>query len=96
LAVAVGDRVRPGQPLGRLGNSGNSNAPHLHFQLMDGPTPLGSNGVPFTFSSFRAEGTLRNFAQLLVLGAKAKLSPAPSGTRQRQLPLNDEVVGFGP
>ena len=96
VPVSVGDRVRVGQPLGRLGNSGNSNAPHLHFQLMDGRVPLGSNGIPFTFSRFRAEGTLRNFAPLLILGAKAKIAARPSGLRQRQLPLNNEVVGFSP
>lgn len=94
VRVKVGDRVRVGEPLGLLGNSGNSNAPHLHFQLMDGPTPLASNGIPFTFSGFRAEGTLRNFAQLLVLGARAKLAPKPSGMRRGELPLNNEVVGF--
>lgn len=94
VRVRVGDRVSPGQPLGLLGNSGNSNAPHLHFQLMDGPVPLAANGIPFRFSSFRAEGTLRNLAPALVLGAKAKIAPRPAGARHRELPLNDEVVGF--
>jgi Peptidase family M23 len=42
LAVRVGDRVRRGQVLGRVGNSGSSDAPHLHFQLTDGPDPLAS------------------------------------------------------
>lgn len=94
VRVRVGDRVTVGQTLGLLGNSGNSNAPHLHFQLMDGPSPLGSNGIPFTFSRFRAEGTLRNFAPLMVLNAKAKVDRRPSGTRHRELPLNNEVVAF--
>ncbi|GAA5006831.1 M23 family metallopeptidase [Kitasatospora paranensis] len=31
VAVAVGDRVRTGQFLGRVGNSGNSTEPHLHL-----------------------------------------------------------------
>ena len=39
IAVAVGDELVAGQPLGRLGNSGNSLAPHLHFGLLDGPDP---------------------------------------------------------
>jgi Peptidase family M23 len=94
VRVKVGDPVRVGRPLGLLGNSGNSNVPHLHFQLMSGPTPLAANGVPFRFSSFREEGTLTNFAQALVLGAKAKLLPRPHGQRRRELPLNDEVVAF--
>ncbi|HEX8753738.1 MAG TPA: M23 family metallopeptidase [Solirubrobacterales bacterium] len=95
VRVRVGQRVSAGEPLGLLGNSGNSNVPHLHFQLMSGPTPLASNGIPFTFRRFRGEGTLANFKQLLVLGAKAKIEARPRGVRHRELPLNDQVVGFG-
>jgi hypothetical protein len=94
VRVKVGDRVSVGEPLGLLGNSGNSNVPHLHFQLMSGPTPLASNGIPFRFDRFRAEGTLTNFAHVLVLGAKAKLAPRPRGVHRAELPLNNEVVGF--
>lgn len=94
IMVRPGDRVRPGQPIARLGSSGNSNAPHLHFQLMDRPVPLAADGLPFRFDRFRAEGTLRNFAPVLVLGARAKLAPAPRGPRTAQLPLNNQVVGF--
>ncbi|HSU97457.1 MAG TPA: M23 family metallopeptidase, partial [Gemmatimonadaceae bacterium] len=32
VAVHVGDRVTRGQVLGKLGNTGNTSAPHLHFQ----------------------------------------------------------------
>ena len=52
LRVRVGDVVVPGQVLGRLGNSGNSTQPHLHFHVMDGPQPLGSRGVPFYIASW--------------------------------------------
>lgn len=76
--------------------SRNSNAPHLHFQLMDGPTPLGSEGLPFRFSAFTAEGTLTNFPQFFVLGAKAKLAGAPLGHKRAELPLNLQVIDFGP
>jgi len=47
ILVQKGDVVAPGQLLGRLGNSGNSTQPHLHFHVMDGPQPLGPRGVPF-------------------------------------------------
>jgi hypothetical protein len=96
VRVKVGERVHVGEVLGLLGNSGNSNAPHLHFQLMDGPSPLGSEGIPYRFSSFTAEGTLRNFGPFFVLGAKAKLAAAPRGPRHDELPLNLQVVDFGP
>jgi hypothetical protein len=96
VRVKVGQRVHRGEVLGLLGNSGNSNAPHLHFQLMDGPTPLGSEGIPYRFSAFTAEGTLTNFPRFFVLGAKAKVAGAPRGPRRAELPLNLQVVGFGP
>ncbi|MBS1844146.1 MAG: M23 family metallopeptidase [Actinobacteria bacterium] len=95
VGVKIGERVRPGDVLGLLGNSGNSNAPHLHFQLMDGPSPLGSEGIPYRFSSFTAEGRLANFPRFFVLGDKAKLRAAPRGPRQAALPLNLQVVDFG-
>lgn len=52
LKVKVGDKVKRGQALGLLGNSGNSTEPHLHFQVMDGPSPLGAEGIPYLIDSF--------------------------------------------
>ncbi|MFF7874780.1 M23 family metallopeptidase [Streptomyces californicus] len=49
LRVRAGDRVRAGQEIGRVGNSGNTTEPHLHFHLMDGPDPDAARGVPFTW-----------------------------------------------
>ncbi|HET9012381.1 MAG TPA: M23 family metallopeptidase, partial [Gemmatimonadaceae bacterium] len=45
LRVRVGDRVRRGQVVGLVGNSGNSTEPHLHFHVSDADSPLGSEGV---------------------------------------------------
>jgi murein DD-endopeptidase MepM/ murein hydrolase activator NlpD len=45
LRVKVGDRVRRGQVVGLVGNSGNSTEPHLHFHIADGVSPLGSEGM---------------------------------------------------
>ncbi|MFB4316063.1 M23 family metallopeptidase [Actinomadura sp. 21ATH] len=58
LRVAKGDRVRAGDPLGEVGNSGNSSEPHLHFHLMDGPRPLVAAGIPFAFP-YETDGELR-------------------------------------
>ncbi|MFH9198880.1 M23 family metallopeptidase [Streptomyces anulatus] len=49
LRVRAGDTVRAGQRLGRVGNSGNTTEPHLHFHLMDGPDLDNARGVPFTW-----------------------------------------------
>jgi hypothetical protein len=43
--------VKKGQVIGRLGNSGNSDAPHLHFQLMDGQSFLTARGLPCAFTN---------------------------------------------
>ncbi len=94
IAVKPGDRVHTGQLLGRLGSSGNSNAPHLHFQLMNGPSPLASEGIPYRFSRFSVAGTLTNFGGLFE-GAAARVKPEFAGPHRDQLPLNQQVVGFG-
>jgi murein DD-endopeptidase MepM/ murein hydrolase activator NlpD len=52
VAVGLGQRVRAGDQLGRVGHTGNSTAPHLHFQLMDGPDPLTAGGVPCAFRAY--------------------------------------------
>jgi murein DD-endopeptidase MepM/ murein hydrolase activator NlpD len=49
MTVGKGDRVRKRQLLGLLGNTGNSDGPHLHFHIMDGPSPLQPNGLPFVY-----------------------------------------------
>jgi hypothetical protein len=51
--VKPGDPVRQGQVIGRLGNSGISGGPHLHFSLMDGPDPLTARGLPCSFAGLR-------------------------------------------
>jgi hypothetical protein len=58
VKVKVGDQLSTGQVIAALGNTGNSDAPHLHFHVMSTPDPLRSDGLPFVFSSFRLESRL--------------------------------------
>ncbi len=51
IKVKKGDEVKQGQVLGLLGNSGNSSAPHLHFQLMQGTDILTARGLPCYFTN---------------------------------------------
>lgn len=63
LQVQVSDEVRAGQPLARVGNSGNTNAPHLHIEVLDGAPDLpnvassrfAQSGLPFGFKSILIE-----------------------------------------
>jgi murein DD-endopeptidase MepM/ murein hydrolase activator NlpD len=49
VGVAVGEQVQAGQVVGKLGNSGNSTEPHLHFHVTDGADTLLSVGLPVAF-----------------------------------------------
>lgn len=55
--VRVGERVRTGQLLARLGNSGNSSEPHLHVQLMDVRHPTAASGIPMCWPDLVVEPT---------------------------------------
>ena len=93
LRVRVGDRVTQGQVLGLLGNSGNSDFPHLHFHVTDSPSPLASDGLPYEFTSFESDGTLANGEEVLT-GGVAIFDPALSGPHSHQLPLDLQVINF--
>jgi len=86
LKVKLGDRVKRGQTLGLVGNSGNSTEPHLHFHIADGTTPLQSEGLPYLHDSFQLLGRCVSFS----LGCER---PAPA-TRSRELPMGNMLIRF--
>jgi hypothetical protein len=94
IRVQKGDRVRAGRVLGLLGNTGNTDGPHLHFHIMDGPSPLRSNGLPFTFTAYRGQGVVTDEAPLFA-GNPAPVDPAAlAGKARSMMPLNDQLVKF--
>jgi hypothetical protein len=56
LLVQPGTKVTKGQAIAKLGNTGNSNASHMHFHLMNGPSVLGSDGLPYVIDRFSYDG----------------------------------------
>ena len=97
VQVSVGDRVRRGQVLAKLGNTGNTLGPHLHFHLMEGPSVLCSNGIPYKIDSFAVAGqiSLSEFAKAPdVEGDWGKgMLPVPS-PRHDQYPMDLNIVTF--
>ncbi len=53
VAVEPGDEMAAGGLLGRVGNSGNTEFPHLHVHLSDRPESYRAQGLPLTFSAGR-------------------------------------------
>ena len=96
VTVKPGDSVRRGQVLGKLGNTGNTSAPHLHFHMMNGPT-IGSDGVPYLIDRFDVVGQIpleraEAFYQFEGDWSNALL-PQPS-PRRDQFPLYMTIVDF--
>jgi hypothetical protein len=90
LRVKVGDRVKRGQVLALVGNSGNSTEPHLHFHIVDGIAPgtstLGAEGVPYAIEQFEVLGSCRTLV--------SSCQRTTSFTARRAIPLQNEIVRF--
>jgi hypothetical protein len=54
--VKVGQRVAAGDVVGRVGNSGNSSEPHLHFQLADHARLAEAAALPCQFAGALLDG----------------------------------------
>jgi hypothetical protein len=78
-----------------LGNTGNTDSAHLHFHVMDGPSPLLSNGLPFVFTKFTGEGVVTDEQALAKFQVTSVDTSASTGIHENEMPLDLEVVGFG-
>jgi murein DD-endopeptidase MepM/ murein hydrolase activator NlpD len=92
LRVRAGDRVRRGQVIALVGNSGNSTEPHLHFHIVDGiaagTSTLGAEGLPYELASFDLDGR----CSIGVTGVRcARERPT---TVNRGMPLQNQLVRF--
>ena len=84
VRVHLHQRVRQGDLLAQVGDSGNTTAPHLHFQVMDNNSALQAEGVPYVLDQFTFLGFGRDFEE-------KHHSTLP---RSHELPVDDAVVSF--
>jgi hypothetical protein len=97
VLVQSGERVARGQQLGEAGNTGSSDGPHLHFHVMDGPSVLASDGLPYVFAEFEVTGRMPPLGEVesfYVAQEPVPLDTTSQGERQDELPLGGDVVSF--
>ena len=97
VRVHPGERVRTGQVLGLLGNSGNTTGPHLHFQLMTRPSLLDADGRPFVLGGFRLNGRVPSLQALIdadLAGTPVPIDRSVAGKHRRQGFTDLDVVTF--
>ena len=91
LKVKLGDKVRQGQVVGLVGNSGNSTEPHLHFHVSDANSPLGCEGLPYAVNAYEVLGRVGGVAT----GKFPVWTPLPAPeARKMEMPLANVVVRF--
>ncbi len=90
VTVEIGESVTQGTVLGKLGNSGNSTAPHLHFHICDGSDGLHSEGLPFSFASYELLGSI-TIEELLDQG-KAWVPSGQPQVRSGEMPMLEQVI----
>jgi Peptidase family M23 len=99
IRVHKGESVKLGQVIGLVGNTGNSLAPHLHFQVMDRPSSLASNGLPYEIRDFQIAGRTAGtgaFDEAEQKGTPLAVTPiAPARHVKAALPLDQLIISFG-
>ncbi len=98
IKVRVGDRVKPGQVIGLVGDSGNSIVPHLHFQVTNGPSSFSSNGLPYEIRNFEITGRTPGteaFDDAESKGTPLAVTPvSPPENVTRAMPLDQLIITF--
>jgi hypothetical protein len=95
VTVTAGERVRRGQAIGALGNSGSSTGPHLHFHVMDAPSALVADALPYVFDCFDLTGAIPPLAEAARYYEAQEPMPIDrqgAGPRENVLPLGGAVI----
>jgi len=59
IKVQPGANVKAGDLLGEVGNSGDSEEPHLHFHVMNNSDPAAADGIPVVFENWKSQSYSR-------------------------------------
>jgi len=90
--VKLGDHVTRNQVIAKLGNSGNSSEPHLHFQIINASSFLESDGIPYGFKHFSAHSS--ELIDEANGSLSVKLTDQPFKEFSNQLVLENALMNF--
>lgn len=94
VRVRKGQKVNKGDTLAALGNSGQSDAPHLHIHVADGASALGAEGLAFEFHAFHLQGHVPSLEVLESPTGWQRPRDFQANPRRRELPLENAVIDF--
>jgi len=87
IQVTLGQKVKKGDVIAAVGNTGNATGPHLHFHISDANNLNGSQGQPYVFERFELEGKQSD--------SRPREASAKRTVHTASLPEDDCVVWFG-
>jgi len=98
IVVKVGQHVQVGELIGKLGNTGNTQQPHLHFQLMNRPNFISAHGLPFVLDRQQLEGRIAEADAYSMSGVDygmvVPIDRTGAGVKRNLMPARNDVFGF--